>query len=116
MIFSYDLIELDEYKNRKNRAGCITSFPQLVQKFGNAVGLQVIGIVLAMVGYDAALESQSASAVSGIQNISTVYLAICLAVSIVCIILYPVIKKYMQDFRQQMRDAVQARRILWTLK
>ena len=46
-----------------------------------------------MVGYDAALESQSASAVSGIQNISTVYLAICLAVSIVCIILYPVNKK-----------------------
>lgn len=91
--FSYDLIELDEYKNRKSRAGCITSFPQLIQKFGNAVGLQVIGIVLAMVGYDASKEVQSASAVSGIQNISTIFLAICLAISIVCIIVYPVNKK-----------------------
>ena len=91
--FSYDLIELDEYKNRKSRAGCITSFPQLIQKFGNAVGLQVIGIVLAMVGYDASKEVQSASAVSGIQNISTIFLAICLAISIVCILVYPVNKK-----------------------
>ena len=47
----------------------------MIQKFGNAVGLQVIGIVLAMVGYDASKEVQSASAVSGIQNISTIFLA-----------------------------------------
>lgn len=91
--FSYDLIELDEYKNRKSRAGCITSFPQLIQKFGNAVGLQVIGIVLALVGYDASKSVQSASAVSGIQNISTIFLAICLAISIICIIAYPINKR-----------------------
>lgn len=91
--FSYDLIELDEYKNRKNRAGAITSFPQLIQKFGNAVGLQVIGIVLAVIGYDETAEVQSAATVSGIQNISTVFLAICIAISMICIILYPVNKK-----------------------
>lgn len=91
--FSYDLIELDEYKNRKNRAGSITSFPQLVQKFGNAVGLQAIGIILASVGFDASLETQSAATVAGIQNISTVYLAICLGISIVCMCFYPLNKK-----------------------
>lgn len=91
--FSYDLIELDEYKNHKNRAGCITSFPQLIQKFGNAVGLQVIGIILSAVGFDAASEIQSADTINGIQNISTIYLAICIAISLFCIIKYPVDKK-----------------------
>lgn len=91
--FSYDLIELDEYKNRKNRAGAITSFPQLVQKFGNAVGLQAIGIALAMIGFDASKETQSASTLVGIENIATIFVGICIALSLVCIIMYPVNKK-----------------------
>jgi len=91
--FSYDLIALDEYKNHKNRAGCITSFPQLIQKFGNAVGLQTIGIILSAVGYDASKTVQSAGTVVGIENISTIYFAICLAVSLICILTYPVNRK-----------------------
>lgn len=91
--FAYDLIELDEYKNHKNRAGAITSFPQLIQKLGNAVGLQVIGIALSMVGFDAAQKTQTVHAIAGIQDISTIYLAICIGISLVCIIFYPVNKK-----------------------
>lgn len=91
--FSYDIIELDEYKNHKNRAGAITSFPQLVQKLGNAVGLQVIGIVLAAVGFDASLAQQSQTAVNGIQNISTVFLAICIGISLICLAAYPINRK-----------------------
>ncbi|MBQ0004594.1 MAG: MFS transporter [Clostridiales bacterium] len=91
--FAYDMIELDEYKNRKSRAGAITSFPQLVQKFGNAVGLQVIGILLAVVGFDASKEVQSAATIGGIQNISTVFLAVCLAISLFCLWKYPINKK-----------------------
>ena len=90
--FSYDLIELDEYKNHKNRAGCITSFPQLVQKLGNAVGLQAIGIALAMVGFDTAKEVQDASTLVGLENISTLFVGACLFISLVCIIKYPVNK------------------------
>ena len=90
--FSYDLIELDEYKNRKNRAGCITSFPQLVQKLGNAVGLQAIGIALAAVGFDAAKEVQDASTLTGLENISTLFVGACLLISLICMIKYPVNK------------------------
>ena len=68
-------------------------FPAVDSEVRKCCGLQVIGIVLAMVGYDASKEVQSASAVSGIQNISTIFLAICLAISIVCILVYPVNKK-----------------------
>ncbi|MDD5823880.1 MAG: MFS transporter [Firmicutes bacterium] len=97
--FAYDMIELDEYKNRKSRAGAITSFPQLVQKFGNAIGLQAVGIILAMVGFDAAAEVQSASAISGIQNISTIFLAICIGISLYCLWRYPINKKVYQKLQ-----------------
>lgn len=93
--FSYDLIELDEYKNKKNRAGAITSFPQLIQKLGNAVGLQVIGIMLAAIGFNADLgyAGQSEATLTGIVNISTLLVGACLVVSLICIIKYPVNKK-----------------------
>ena len=90
--FSYDLIELDEYRNRKNRAGCITSFPQLIQKLGNAIGLQAIGIALSIVGFDAAKETQSASTLIGIENISILLVGACFAVSLFCMIKYPINK------------------------
>jgi len=91
--FSYDLIELDEYKNRKNRAGAITSFPQLVQKFGNAVGLQVIGLMLAAIGFDASKEAQSVETLVGIENIATLVVGGCLVLSLICVIKYPINKK-----------------------
>ena len=90
--FSYDLIELDEYKNHKNRAGAITSFPQLVQKFGNAVGLQMMGIMLAAIGFDASKEVQSIETLVGIENIATLLVGGCMLLSLLCIIKYPVNK------------------------
>ncbi len=90
--FSYDLIELDEYKNRKNRAGAITSFPQLVQKFGNAVGLQMMGIMLAAIGFDASKEVQSVQTLVGIENIATLLVGGCMLLSLLCVIKYPVNK------------------------
>ena len=98
--FSYDLIELDEYKNRKNRAGAITSFPQLVQKLGNAVGLQLIGIMLAAVGFDASKEVQSAQTLVGIENIATFFVAGCMLVSLICIIKYPITKELYEKLQK----------------
>ena len=98
--FSYDLIELDEYKSRKNRAGAITSFPQLVQKLGNAVGLQLIGIMLAAVGFDAAKEVQSAQTLVGIENIATFFVAGCMLVSLICIIKYPITKELYEKLQK----------------
>ncbi|MBQ3963993.1 MAG: MFS transporter, partial [Firmicutes bacterium] len=101
--FAYDIVELDEYRNRKSRAGTITAFPHFCQEFGNACGLQAIGIILKLIGYDPAgsaqtaagaqYAAQSAATVSGIQNISTVFLAVCICISAVCILLYPLNKK-----------------------
>jgi Na+/melibiose symporter-like transporter len=63
-----------------------------VQKFGNAVGLQAIGIALAIVGFDAAKGTQTASTLTGLENISTLFVGACLLISLICIIKYPVNK------------------------
>ncbi len=91
--FAYDIIALDEYANGTRREGAITAFPQLVQKLGNAVGLWTFGMILAAVGYDATLTTQSHDTIIGIENVSTIYLAIAIIVSIFFIILYPISKK-----------------------
>ena len=59
---------------------------------GNAVGLQAIGIALAAVGFDAAKEVQDASTLTGLENISTLFVGACLLISLICMIKYPVNK------------------------
>lgn len=96
---SYDLVEVDEFVNGKRREGAITAVPQLVQKFGAAVGVWLAGAMLAAYGYDANLSAQSAATVGGIENIGTVIPAAFLAVSIVGLIVYPITKARFEKLR-----------------
>ena len=91
--FAYDIVEADEYKNGVRREGAITAFPQLVQKFGNAVGLWVFGLILSGVGYDATLEEQTQAAKMGIENVSTIFFAIAIIIAMIMIYIYPISKK-----------------------
>lgn len=91
--FCYDIVALDQYKNGKNREGIITGLPNFILKLANAVGLQTIGIILTLVGYDATQEAQTERAVSGIVNISTTFFAILMVLAIIMMVLYPITKK-----------------------
>lgn len=88
---AYDIVELDEYVYGSRREGIITAFPQLVQKAGSGTGILLAGQLLTAYGYDSGKYEQTLSAVTvnGIENISTVFPAILLAVSIAGLILYP---------------------------
>lgn len=89
---AYDLVEIDEFSNGVRRESIITAFPQFIQKFGAAIGMWLAGIVLQITGYDADLTVQSAKTVNGIENISTLFPALFLALSVIGLILYPVTK------------------------
>ena len=91
--FAYDLCEIDEFKNGIRREGSITALPQFLQKLGAAIGLWIEGLFLAFVGYNASLPSQSAEALRGIENISTLFMAVMLLCALTGMILYPVTKK-----------------------
>jgi len=92
---AYDLVEVDEFKHGKRRESVITGLPQFFQKFGSAVGMWTIGLILKFTGYNAELAEQNPAAVKAIENMSSIIPAILLGISILAIALYPVTRKRM---------------------
>jgi len=91
--FTYDIAEIDEMVNSKKRVGAITSLPQLLQKFGAAIGMQTLGLVLSYSGYNANAAVQSESAVMGIESVITTFCPIVMGLAVLFMALYPVTKK-----------------------
>ena len=95
----YDLVELNEFKTGERRESIITAFPQLVQKFGSAFGILMAGMLLSAYGYDssndiAGKESlftvvTDSKIINGMENISTLFPAIFLLISIISVVIYP---------------------------
>ena len=85
---AYDLVEVDEFVSGQRREGIITALPQFFQKFGSAVGMWLVSLVLKLSGYD------TGTATAGvIENSSTIIPAAFLAISIFGVIMFPVTKK-----------------------
>ena len=95
----YDLVELNEFITGDRRESIITALPQLVQKFGSAFGILIAGMLLSAYGYDssndiAGRESlftvvTDSKIINGMENISTLFPAIFLLISIIAVIIYP---------------------------
>ena len=85
---AYDLIEVDEFVNGERREGIITSVPQFFQKFGSAVGVWSVGLMLKLSGYDTGNVSAGI-----IENSSTIIPAAFLAISIFGLVMFPVTKE-----------------------
>ncbi len=108
----YDLVELNEFKTGERKESTITAFPQLVQKFGSAFGILMAGQLLSAYGYDsskdvAGNESLFATVsdpkiINGMENISTVIPAALLAVSIICVIIYPMTRTRFEALSAQL--------------
>nr|MCR5041785.1 MFS transporter [Clostridia bacterium] len=100
---SYDLVEVFEYRTGKRSEGALTAFPQLVQKTGSAVGILLAGNLLTMYGYDSSADRAGQESLfrvvtdgkilDGMENISTLFPAVLIAISILFLVLYPVTKK-----------------------
>ncbi|MBR1810626.1 MAG: MFS transporter [Clostridia bacterium] len=113
---SYDIVELDEFVNGKNgerRESIITSFPQLIQKFGSATGILAQGLILGAYGYNTTAESgadaatfvrPSAHIVNGMENVSTIIPAVILGISVLFLVLYPVTRKTYNALTSQLKN------------
>lgn len=102
--FTYDIAEVDDMVNSKRRVGAITSLPQLLQKVGAALGMQVLGLVLSISGYNAEAAVQSQSAVLGIESAITVISPIFMALAVLFMALYPVTKSRCQKLQIALED------------
>lgn len=111
----YDLVEIDEFKTGKRREAIITSLPQLVQKFGSAFGILMVGQLLSAYGYNKDLDvSTSAETVvqlvtdpkilNGMENISTIFPAILFTISLVALVFYPITRKRVNALMAQLKN------------
>ncbi|MBQ7741159.1 MAG: MFS transporter [Eubacterium sp.] len=108
----YDLVELNEFKTGQRKESTITALPQLVQKFGSAFGILLAGQLLSVFGYDSSKDVAGkeslftkvtdAKIINGMENISTIIPAALLAVSIICLIVYPMTRKRFEALMLQL--------------
>lgn len=93
----YDVCEVDELVNNKRRGGLVISLQSLSESLANAVGLQLVGLILDFSGFEGEASVQTESALYWINMMFSVIPAVFMAASIVCIIRYPVTKTMYRD-------------------
>ncbi|MBQ8981720.1 MAG: MFS transporter [Eubacterium sp.] len=108
----YDLVELNEFKTGERRESTITALPQFVQKFGAAFGILMAGFLLSAYGYDSSKDVAGNESlftkvtdpevIEGMENISTIIPAAILAVSIICVIIYPMTRTRFNALMKQL--------------
>lgn len=89
----YDVCEVDELVYNKKRAGVVISLQSLSESGSNALGLQIMGIVLELSGFNAESQIQTETALRWTAHSFSLIPAIFMLVSSVMIILYPIKKK-----------------------
>ena len=99
---AYDLVEVDEFAYNSRRESVITALPQFFQKFGAAVGVWTVSLILKVTGYDGKLSVQSSDSVNGIENIVTVFPAVFLMLSVLGAVLYPVTREKFNKLTQEL--------------
>lgn len=90
---AYDLVEVDEFAYGTRRESVITALPQFFQKFGAAVGVWTVSLILKLTGYNAELATQSAKTVNGIENNVTLIPAAFLVLSVIGAVMYPITRE-----------------------
>lgn len=108
----YDLVELNEFVTGERRESTITALPQFIQKFGSATGILLAGQLLTAYGYDSTKDVAGQEAliqkitdqkiISGMENITTLFPAICMGIAIICLILYPVTRERFEALKTQL--------------
>ncbi len=91
---AYDFVEIDEYVNGSRRESLITSVPQFIQKTGSGTGILTQGLLLSLYGYVRTSDDygnifspvNDPRIISGMTNISTLFPAMLLVLSVIGLI------------------------------
>ena len=104
-----DVIDLDELNTGKRREGIFYGFMVLLQKFGLALGLFLVGVALEMSGFLKTIPGelppiQPDSALLAIRLVVAPLPALVLLIGIVLAYFYPITREYHQEIRQQLQQ------------
>ena len=100
----YDVCDADQLVNGEDRAGSIISFQSLAESLSEAVGVQLLGILLSIAGFNGELAVQSNTAMTGIHLCLTVLPSIFIFLSMFMVIRYPISKKMYLKIRKAIED------------
>lgn len=104
-----DVIDLDELQTGQKREGIFYGFMVLLQKFGLALGLFLVGIALDVAGFikqvpGQPIPTQPESALFAIRFVFAPLPAIFLMVGIFLAYLYPITREYHQEIRAKLAE------------
>jgi GPH family glycoside/pentoside/hexuronide:cation symporter len=102
----YDVCEVDQLVNNKERAGLVISLQTLSESFANAIGLQMLGLILKFAGFNGDAPVQLDTTLVWTNLCMTIIPAVFMALSIVMIICYPVTK----DMYNKILEALERRK------
>lgn len=102
--FVYDCCEVDMLVSGKARQGATTSIASMIQKFGSAIAMWLIGIILSISGYDGMAEVQTASAMNGILDVVTVWPAVLTGAALIFLLIYPLNENKFARVRECLKE------------
>ncbi len=101
---AYDNTELDEFIHNMRREGLYVSFMSFSQKVGNAVGLLFLGLILEFFKYNADLDIQPDTAITGLKQLFTLWTALFMGISVLIIIFHPMTKSKFKAIEKALED------------
>lgn len=107
---AYDFVEIDEFISGERRESLITAFPQFIQKMGSGCGIFAQGILLTLYGYEKSASDYDnvfaaitdAKIINGMTNITTIFPAVLLILSLIGVILLPTTREKMELLSQKL--------------
>lgn len=88
--FLYDVIDVIEFRLNSRCSGIVLSYYSFIVKFGKALAVQIIGVVLAVGGYNAQAMEQSSEAKTSILSLSTSIPGMLFMAAAFLMIFYPI--------------------------
>lgn len=89
----YDVCEVDELVNHKQRQGTIVSLQAISESLSEAVGLVLMGNMLKMAGFDGNAAVQSEKALFWIDNAFTLIPGLFMLMSVIMVFRYPITRE-----------------------
>lgn len=107
----YDVCEVDQLVYSKKRAGVVISLQSLSESGSNALGLQIMGIVLELSGFDAEASVQTGKALIWTSNAFSMIPAIFMLISTLMIAFYPITKRNFMEVTNAIKDREEGKEV-----
>ena len=104
----YDVCEDDQLTNRRERSGMVISMQSISESLSEALGLQLLGVILGIAGFDGSASVQTETALLWTHLSLTVIPALFMILTLICIWRYPITKQVYQRILQALEERKRA--------